>query len=254
MKLNYKTFGQGDPLIILHGLFGTLDNWQTFAKHFASHYSVYLVDQRNHGRSPHTPDMNYPAMAEDLKQFMEANWIYQSHIIGHSMGGKAAMQFALEYPDMVDKLVVVDIAPKAYTPAHQAIYDALLSVDLDQISERREADAILKPKIADRAIRQFLLKNLSRKPGQGYRWKMNLEALHRHYGEILGAISSDDPYEGPTLFIRGERSDYITDADRAAIEALFPNASIETVRAAGHWVHAEQPGAMQRLISDFLER
>lgn len=253
MKLNYKTFGHGDPLIILHGLFGTLDNWQTFGKHFATHYSVYLLDQRNHGRSPHTPDMNYPAMAEDLKQFMEANWIYRSHIIGHSMGGKAAMQFALEYPDMVDKLVVVDIAPKAYAPAHQAIYDALLSVDLDRISERSEADAMLKPRVPDLDIRQFLLKNLSRKPGQGYRWKMNLEALHRHYGEILGTVNSDHPYEGPTLFIRGERSDYITDTDRTAIEALFPNASIETVRDAGHWVHVEQPGAMQRLISDFLE-
>lgn len=254
MELNYKTFGQGEPLIILHGLFGTLDNWQTLGKQLAEHYSVYIPDQRNHGRSPHTPEMNYPALAEDLRHFMESHWIYQSHIVGHSMGGKTAMQFALEHPDMVDKLVVVDIAPKAYEPAHETIFEALLSVELDQLADRSEADAVLKRRIDDRGIRQFLLKNLSRNKDEGYRWKMNLPALHEHYHEILGEVRGDHPYEGPVLFIRGERSSYILDEDGEAIRRFFPNAEIETVRDAGHWVHAEQPEAMLRLITGFLER
>jgi len=253
MKLNYKTFGEGEPLIILHGLLGTLDNWQTLGKRFAQQYSVYLVDQRNHGRSPHLPEMNYPVLAEDLKQFMESNWIYRSHIIGHSMGGKTAMQFALDYPDMLDKLVVVDIAPKGYEPAHEIIFEALLSVDFTRVIERSEADAVLKEKIADRSIRQFLLKNLSRNKDGGYRWKMNLEALHEHYHRILEPVSGDHPYEGPVLFIRGGQSDYMFDEDREAILKLFPQASIETVQGAGHWVHAEQPAEMARLITAFLQ-
>ncbi len=138
MDLNYKTFGSGEPVIILHGLFGMLDNWKTMAKRLAEHYTVYIVDQRNHGRSPHTDEINYPLMAEDLRLFMENNWLYHAHLIGHSMGGKTVMQFALDNPDMTDRLVVIDIAPKAYTSNHDAIFDALLSVDISSLGSRKK--------------------------------------------------------------------------------------------------------------------
>jgi len=158
MELNYKSFGQGPPLLILHGLFGTLDNWQTLGKRWAENFTVFLVDQRNHGRSPHLPEHNYPVMAEDLKAFMEANWMYEAHIMGHSMGGKTAMQFALNYPDMVDKLIVVDIAPKPYVGGHEAIVEALNALPLAKIESRSQADAFLAERIADFGVRQFLLK------------------------------------------------------------------------------------------------
>jgi len=253
MDLNYKTFGAGDPLVILHGLFGTLDNWQTLGRQFAEHYMVFLLDQRNHGRSPHTDDMNYPAMADDLHNFMESHWMYRAHIMGHSMGGKTAMELALHYPDMVDKLIVVDIAPKAYAGDHLPIFEALLSVDLDQIDSRADAEEQLKLHIANYAIRQFLLKNLTRTKEGQYRWKMNLPVLYQHYQEVLGATSGNDPFEGPTLFIRGANSSYILDEDFPLIRQLFPNARIKTIPGAGHWVHADQPEMLYQIVSDFLE-
>ncbi|MEL6845484.1 MAG: alpha/beta fold hydrolase, partial [Bacteroidota bacterium] len=149
MQLNFKTFGQGDPIIILHGLFGTLDNWQTIARQLAEQYSVYILDQRNHGRSPHVDAISYPLMAEDLVQFMESQWIYKASIIGHSMGGKTAMQFACDNPDMVEKLIVVDIAPKTYAGNHELIFDALLSLDMDGLTSRKQADELLEQKVTD---------------------------------------------------------------------------------------------------------
>ncbi len=253
MDLNFKTFGAGDPLVILHGLFGTLDNWQTLGRQFAEHFMVFLVDQRNHGRSPHTGSMNYPAMADDLHYFMESHWLYRSHIMGHSMGGKTAMQLALQYPDMVDKLIVVDIAPKAYPPNHQFIFDALFAIDLDQVDSRADAEEQLARHIQDSGIRQFLLKNLTRTREGAYRWKMNLPVIYQHYQEIVGATTGDDPYEGPALFIRGANSPYILDADFPMIRQLFPQARIETIPGAGHWVHADQPEKLFRLVVDFLK-
>ena len=252
MQLNYKEFGQGDPIIILHGLFGTLDNWQTVGKQLAEDHSVYIIDQRNHGCSPHADEHNYPSMAEDLRQFMETNWIYKSHIIGHSMGGKTAMQFALEYPDMVDKLVVVDISPKAYEGNHHEIFDALLSLDLKKIDGRKDADMHLAKTISDPGVRLFLMKNLSREKGGGYRLKMNLPVLHKHYGEILAAIESDHSFDGETLFIRGEKSKHILDGDELLIEELFPSARMETIKNAGHWVHADAPEELLTLVKKFI--
>lgn len=252
MDLNYKTFGQGEPLIILHGLFGTLDNWQTLGKELANHFSVYLVDQRNHGRSPHEDEMNYPAMAKDLKEFMEANWIHKSHLLGHSMGGKTAMQFASTYPDMVDLLIVVDIAPKTYPESHQEIFEALLNLDLGQIDSRKEAEQQLVKRIKNLGIRQFLLKNLKRSKDGDYCWKMNLSAIHRHYPEILAATTGAETFDGPALFIRGANSNYVLEEDKQLIKDKFPGAGIVTVEGAGHWVHAEQPEKMYQLIRDFL--
>lgn len=252
MQLNYKTFGQGEPLIILHGLFGALDNWQTIARALAEQYSVYIIDQRNHGRSPHTDEISYPLMADDLAAFMECQWIYKAHIIGHSMGGKTAMQFALSNSDMVDKLIVVDIAPKAYKGNHELIFDALFSVDLKKLKSRKEADEFLEEKLEDFAVRQFLLKNLSRTKEGNYQWKMNLTALHQHYDKLLANVESEEIVDNPTLFIRGANSDYIQEEDRVLMGQYFTKVDLKTVEGAGHWVHAEQPQALLDLVTGFL--
>jgi len=253
MQLNYKEFGQGEPLIILHGLFGTLDNWQTLAKRFAENYTVFIIDQRNHGKSPHMDEHSYELMAEDLRIFMESNFMFKAHILGHSMGGKTAMKFALNNPDMVDKLTIVDISPKQNEGGHETIFEALFSLDLAKIKSRSEADAELTKLIADLGVRQFLLKNLTRKKEGGYRWKMNLTALHMHYQEILAETVGEDTFDEPSLFIRGGKSGYILDEDIPQIKEFFPAARIETVADAGHWVHAEQPEELYRLVSEFLE-
>lgn len=248
LDLNYKTFGQGFPVIILHGLFGTLDNWQTIACQLADHFTVYIIDQRNHGHSPHTDDINFALLAEDLRHFMESHWIYKAHLIGHSMGGKTAMQFALEHSDMVDKLIVVDIAPKAYPGGHEEIFSALTSLDLQAIDSRQQAEVLLKRRIPEQGTLQFLLKNLSRDTDGRFEWKMNLKALYRHYPDILAAVNGAHPFEGTTLFIRGERSPYILDEDMEEIHGLFTQATLITVPNAGHWVHAEQPEALLGIL------
>jgi len=252
MKLNYKVFGQGDPLIILHGLFGTLDNWQTIAKKLAEHYTVYIVDQRNHGRSPHHEDFDYETMAEDLQTFLEDQWIYKAHILGHSMGGKTAMTFALNYPDMVDKLIIVDIGTKAYQGGHQQIFEALFSLDLAAINGRKEADEQLSQLIPEFGVRQFLLKNLSRKKAGGYQWKMNLPVIFNNYEHILSSVKGEGKFEASTLFIRGGLSDYIKEEDFEIIKEWFPIAIFKTVVDAGHWVHAEAPDKLLKLVLDFL--
>lgn len=252
MELNYKTFGQGDPVIILHGLFGTLDNWQTIARKLSEQYTVYIVDQRNHGRSPHLPDMSYELMAEDLCRFMEQHWIFRAAVIGHSMGGKTAMQFALNNPDMVERLVVIDIAPKAYAGGHQDIFEALFDVKLTELESREAAEQILARRIPEAGVRQFLLKNLTREKEGSYAWKMNLFAIYRHYPDILAAVGGPEPFEGPALFVRGEKSDYITNGDQELIRRLFPKARLETVQGAGHWVHADAPQSLLELILQFL--
>lgn len=252
MQLNHKTFGQGPPLFILHGLFGTLDNWQTLGKRWAEDYTVILIDQRNHGRSPHLDAHTYALLAEDIKAFMEANWMFKAHLLGHSMGGKTAMQFATHYPDMVDKLVVVDIAPKAYQGGHELIVQALNDLNLAELSDRKEADNILAERIPEFSVRQFLLKNLTRSKEGGYRWKMNLPVLTRDYQAILENITAEESFEGPTLFIKGAESDYIQQEDLPLLREYFPAAELASVAGAGHWVHAQEPEALFQLVSDFL--
>ncbi len=253
MELNYKEFGQGDPIVILHGLFGTLDNWQTMAKQLANDYTVIIVDQRNHGRSPHAEEINYSLMAEDLKELLENNWIYKTRIIGHSMGGKTAMEFALNYPDLVEQLAVIDIGPKAYKGNHESIFEALERVELDKIEGRKEADGVLAETIEDSGVRQFLLKNLSRNKEGGYRWKMNLPALRKHYNDILANVKGDEIYDGPTLFVGGGQSNYISQEDLPEINKLFPMASMEIVEKSGHWIHAEAPKELYSLLTRFFK-
>lgn len=253
MELNYKEFGQGEPLIILHGLFGTSDNWQTLAKQFAENYTVFILDLRNHGRSPHEDEFNYKVMAEDLKEFMESHWIYEARVIGHSMGGKTAMQFALDYPDMVEKLVVVDIANQKYEGGHESIFNALLSLDLNKIENRKMADDFLKNQIEDFGVRQFLLKNLTRNKEGQYEWKMNLPIIYKNYQAILNKIEGDEPFENATLFIKGGLSKYITDDNFTTTQQLFLNAKLKKIENVGHWVHAEAPKELLQVIEEFLQ-
>jgi pimeloyl-ACP methyl ester carboxylesterase len=253
MQLNYKEFGQGEPLIILHGLFGTLDNWVTLGKKLAEHFSVFLIDQRNHGRSPHTDVHDYPSMAEDIREFMEQHWMYEgAYVMGHSMGGKTAMQLALTYPELVKKLVVVDIAPKRYEGNHELIFQALLNLHPETLAERSDAEEKLAMYIPDKGIRQFLMKNLTRRAEGGFEFKMNLPVIYEHYDDILDEIEADQPYGGPALFVKGGNSNYILPEDEPAIKALFPKAEIKTVPNAGHWVHAEQPKALLEVLRKFL--
>ena len=253
MDLNFKSFGQGEPIIILHGLFGTLDNWQTIAKQLAEKYWVFIIDQRNHGRSPHDPEMNYKVMADDLKHFMEEHWIHKAFVLGHSMGGKTAMQFAVDFPEMVEKLIVVDIGPFSKRGGHGFIFDALLSMNLDDIKSRKEADALLSEKIPEFGIRQFLLKNLARDKKGGFSWKMNLPVLHKEYTEILADVDVNDPFDGETLFIRGAQSNYIDEKDFSDYKNIFPNAHLETIEKAGHWVHADRPNELLQAVTNFLK-
>lgn len=250
--LNYKVFGEGPPIIILHGLFGTLDNWQTIAKKLAKNYTVFIVDQRNHGRSPHMDTHTYDDMSEDLLSFMESQWIYKAHIIGHSMGGKTAMNFALNNPSYVDKLIVVDISPKTYIGNHGTIFDTLLALDLEKVQNRKEADAIFQKTIPEFGVRQFLLKNLTRDKEKGYIWKMNLPILLEYYPQILAKGVPDEIFEDKTLFIRGKRSSYIQDDEWHLVTSHFPNAQLKTIADAGHWVHAEAPVEFYNVLEDFL--
>ena len=238
-------------MIILHGLFGTLDNWQTLARQWADDLMIFAVDQRNHGRSPHTDAFDYQLLAEDIRDFMESQFMHRAHLLGHSMGGKAAMQVALEYPDQVDRLVVVDMGVRGYPGGHEEIFKALFALDLVNVKSRKAADAFLAARIEDAGVRQFLLKNLTRNKAGGYAWKANVQALHDNYAHILAPISGT-PFEGPTLFIRGAESRYVQDQDIPTLQQLFPNSRVETVADAGHWVHAEQPEAVYRLVRDFL--
>jgi pimeloyl-ACP methyl ester carboxylesterase len=251
MKLHYQEYGSGHPLIILHGLFGSLDNWHTLSKTFGASHRVFALDQRNHGRSPHLETFTYQAMAEDLQEFIEHHRLPAAHILGHSMGGKTAMRFALSHPHGVAKLVVVDIAPRAYPPLHDEILSALLSLDLSRCTSRHQVDATLAAGVPDPTTRQFLLKNLSRDGSGAFRWKMNLKAIHEHYTEISQAVDSDRPFEKPTLFAQSARSGYILDSDRIEIRRLFPRAQIVRIEA-GHWIHAEAPREFSRVVLDFL--
>lgn len=254
MDLFYKHYGDGPPLLILHGLLGASGNWHTLSSTaFSSQYSVYTLDLRNHGRSPHSDTFDYPTMAEDIRDFVQLHGLERPHLLGHSMGGKVAMQYALTYPGHVGKLLVVDMAPRAYPPHHQVIINALQSLDLQALGSRSAIDEALSQKIPAFGVRQFLLKNLDydRETGQ-YDWKMNLAAIARNYDRLNVALESDSSFEGPTLFIAGGKSNYVTEADEPGIRRLFPKARIVTIDGAGHWVHADQPQMLADVVLAFL--
>ena len=252
MKLHFQESGSGPPLILLHGLLGSHQNLLPLAKRLAAHFRVFAVDQRNHGASPHADEMNYEVLAGDLREFLRQQNLPRAVVLGHSLGGKTAMQFALAHPDAVDKLAVVDMAPRAYPPAHEELLDALLALELETLRRRDEIDAALAPAVPDKTLRQFLLKNLGRDTAGAFHWKPNLRAIRENYPRLNAALPTDQKFAGPTLFVRGGKSDYVSDADFVAARRLFPRAELRTIAGAGHWVHADAPDEFARTVLEFL--
>jgi pimeloyl-ACP methyl ester carboxylesterase len=253
MRLHYQVQGQGSRLIILHGFLGSLDNWHTASKRLSESFKVYSLDLRNHGQSPHNELMSYPIMAEDLLEFLDEENLAEANLLGHSMGGKVAMQFATEHAERVSKLIVVDIAPKAYPPFQQPLLDALRKIDLKKFKSFGEIDAMLAPEVHDDTTRRFLMKNLAREPTIGFRWKIDLDAIINNYDELTRSISTKNKFNKPTCFIRAGRSKYIQDEDVAEIVEIFPQAQIVSIPKAGHWVHIDAPEEFLQIVTDFLK-
>ncbi|WP_324672521.1 alpha/beta fold hydrolase [Hymenobacter sp. GOD-10R] len=256
MQLHYRELGQGKPLLILHGLFGTSDNWQTLAKRWAeAGHRVIVADLRNHGRSPHASEHTYEVMSADVLELFDALQLQDATLLGHSMGGKVAMRFALDHPERLARLVVVDIAPGFSDMRHQdEILAGLHAVDLASLQTRQQADEALARHIPQFSIRQFLLKNLYRLDDNSFAWRQNLDALTMHIADIGAEITSAHPFLKQALFVRGGLSDYITADDKLhSIPALFPNSQVETVPDAGHWVHAENPDRIFELVQSFMQ-
>ncbi len=251
MKLNYKREGQGKPLIIVHGLFGNLDNWQTLGKKFAESFDTIIVDQRNHGHSPHSDDFNYDLMAEDLYELITDLNLTKVNIIGHSMGGKATMRLAQLHPDVLEKIIIVDIGPKGYPLHHDAILAGLHAIDFDVVKTRGAADKVISKYIDTPDVKMFLLKNLYWKEKGQLAWRINLPVITQNMEVIVGPLPKDI-VGTPTLFIRGEKSNYIVEDDYNAIFNQFINSDIETIYNAGHWIHAENPYDFYQLVMDFL--
>lgn len=266
MEMYYRELGEGPPLVIIHGLYGSSDNWMKTAKALSGRFRVYAVDLRNHGRSPHSDVHNYEAMRDDLLELLDKLSVEKASLLGHSMGGKVAVCFAGHYPDRVEQLIVADISPVSYSVTgrqsggrayHAGVLEAMRSIDVDSVESRAEADRKLSGKVENRRIRQFLLKNLKRKEDKSFGWRINLDVLIRELDNIMDGINESCPgfpipVTGfPVLFIRGERSPYIKDEDFPAIRKIFPQAEITTLPGAGHWLHAEKPGEFVKRILGF---
>jgi len=269
MELHYRLIGEHNhqPIIILHGLYGSSDNWLNIGKKLAEYYKVYIIDQRNHGQSPHSDKHNYHLMRDDLYEFMENHKIEKTSIIGHSMGGKTAVYFALKYPTLIDKLIVVDIGPGAYqaltnpTPKtlnHLNILNALYNLDIENITTIKEADKLLSETIPYKRVRQFLLKNLKRDKKGNFHWILNVNTLRNELPNIMDGIDTinytNNLHERPfqVLFLRGEKSEYIKEKEIKDIQTLFPDAAIHTIKNAGHWVHAEKREEFLKVVTGFL--
>ncbi len=268
MKLFYRKFGEGVPIIILHGLYGSSDNWITIGRALSKEFEVWLVDQRNHGKSPHNQMHTYQAMQEDLKELMDEHKINKAILIGHSMGGKTVMKFAIENPDRVNHLIVLDIAPKSYLPwldvesdslNHKAIMESMLSVDFSGIKHRSDLDELLSKKIRSTRIRQFILKNAKRKEDKSFGWRLNIGALYENLYQIVDGFSitgqslGDEITGFSVLFVKGGNSGYINEEDKERIQDIFPYAEFKTIEGAGHWLHAEQPDELLKTIKNFID-
>lgn len=251
--LHSKILGKGRPFIILHGFLGMSDNWKTLGTQYSENgFQVHLIDQRNHGKSFHSEEFNYDLLSDDVINYMDHHNIDSAYVMGHSMGGKTAMQLATSHPERVTKLIVADIAPKYYPPHHDFIFNGLSHLDFDQISDRREADDELAKHIKVKGIRQFLLKNLYWVKKEKLGFRFNFDVLKNRMEEIGENIFPNAIYDGPTLFLRGDRSEYIQPNDFAEIKRHFPNAQIETIDKAGHWLHAENPKQFYEKSFSFL--
>jgi pimeloyl-ACP methyl ester carboxylesterase len=253
MVLHSKILGQGMPLIILHGLLGMGDNWITLARQYAQNgFQVHLVDLRNHGKSFHDDQMTYDDMVADILEYMSYHQIDKAHVIGHSMGGKVAMNLAISAPDHIDKLIIVDIAPKSYPPHHHFIFEAIHQLNLRELSNRKEAEEQLQKSIKSKPIVQFILKNLGRDQHGHFKWKANIPVLENTLQDLGEALPPFSVFNKPTLFIKGALSPYIQDEDIPLIKAHFPKAEIETIPKVGHWVHAEAPQIFFEKTLNFL--
>ena len=252
MKLHHRILGEGDPLLIMHGVFGSSDNWQTLGKEFSKHFKVYLIDLRNHGKSPHSDEFDYHLMAEDVLELLEEEQLEAAHLLGHSMGGKVAMNLATKNPEKIKKLIVVDIAPKDYPPHHQQIFAGFRSVDLGSLKSRKDADDQMSKVIKNFGVRQFILKNLDRDSNGLFRWKLNLNAIEKAAEMVGNGLEQGSHFDGETLFIAGGNSDYILQEDHETILSIFPKAEVETIEGAGHWVHAEKPVELKQAVESFL--
>ena len=252
MELNYKKYGDsGKVLLIIHGIFGSLDNWHTVAKELSEHYQIYTLDMRNHGHSPHHPEMSIKIMAQDVFNFCTAHQLQNINLVGHSMGGKVAMQFANEYQSSLEKLVVVDIAPKSYKAGHYPYFKAYEEIDLNKITNRKELDQVFSEYEPNFGVRQFLMKNIVSNGEGGYHLKINLEGIKNGYQNIIDGLSLNK-VEAPTQFIYGEKSNYITIEDQEIMKSIFSNVQFDMVANSGHWVHAENKDEFIAKLIQFI--
>lgn len=264
MKLFFRSIGNGQAIIILHGLYGSGDNWMHIAKKFESDYSIFLPDMRNHGKSPHSDDFSYKSMVNDIHELVELNRLNKIILIGHSMGGRIAMRYAATHPEIVDKLIVADIAPDSekthsrFIPLvkmHENLIHGLKSLKIDQLQSREKVDMALSKYEKNPAVRQFLLKNLKRNSSQEFYWQINLPVFERDIKEhlISGSHEFLEITKVPALFIKGEYSIYLSEEDFEDIKVKFPNSKFEIIPDVGHWVHAENPIKFTQLVKDFID-
>lgn len=251
IPLNYKKYGSGKPLIILHGLFGSHNNWANISAQLARDYSVYALDLRNHGDSPHSAKFDLESMAADLNAFMIRIGIDKAIVLGHSMGGKVAMTFAQNHPEKVSKLIVVDIAPRSYGEGQRSLVDALVDLDLSKCSRQQDVHKALEPAIPSIDVRYFLLTNLVRDEHRNFTWKINLNTISASLENITTGISPASIFNEPTLFLKGENSDFITSSDFAMIKKIFPFSDVKTVKGAGHWIHVDEKETFVHMVSEF---
>jgi len=255
VKLFYRNFGSGQTLIVLHGLFGISDNWIPFGKLMAKkNFNVFIPDLRNHGQSPHCDTFNYQSMLHDLVDFIDDNKIKNPIILGHSMGGKIAIHYALENPSKVSKLIIVDVSMRNYSkkPHHIALANAMLSIDFSIAKTRKDIEKQLLPDISDKRIRNFLMKNIKRKTKDSYDWKINMESIYNNIDRVYEGIETEGIFNGPTIFIRGGISTYVSEEDYPEIKRHFPNSKIYTIENASHWVQVDAPEQFISIIDGFL--
>jgi len=253
MKLHSNIIGNGQPFLILHGFLGMSDNWKTLGKSFAEqNFEVHLIDQRNHGRSPHSNEFNYEVLAEDLKNYCTEHNLKDTILLGHSMGGKTAMLFATLYPELVSKLIIADISPRFYPIHHDAILDGLSKLDFSTLKTRGEADKVLSDYVSYAGTRMFLLKNLYWVEKGILGLRINLDVLTENVSEVGEALPIHAKFDKPTLFLRGDKSEYIAKTDEKLITTHFTDTEIKTVDNAGHWLHAENPKQFYEFVMNFI--